>query len=119
MHVDVRQAEDVIVVELQGQLVSGIGDELLRDVMNELVAENWKKILLELSAVSRIDSAGIGELVASIRLAERLGTSVKLLKVTGKVRRVLELGKVLPLFSVYEEEEDALEAFRAVKASST
>jgi anti-sigma B factor antagonist len=111
MHVEVRQAEDVIIVDLRGQLVAGTGDELLRDVMNELVAESWKKILLNLSEVSRIDSAGIGELVASCRLAERLGTHVKLLHVRGRVRRVLELGRVLPLFEVYDDEEEALSHF--------
>ena len=45
MHVDVRKAEDVIIVDLSGRLIAGVGDVLLRDVMNELVAEDWKKIL--------------------------------------------------------------------------
>ncbi|RMH15871.1 MAG: anti-sigma factor antagonist [Acidobacteria bacterium] len=111
MHVDVRKADDVIIVDLDGQLVSGIGDELLRDVMNELLAEGWSKILINLSQVERIDSAGIGELVAGSRLATRFGTSVRLLQVTGRVRQVLELGQVLPLFHVYDNEEEALAAF--------
>ena len=43
------------------------------DVVNELVAENWKKILLNLSGVSSVDSAGVGELVASQTLREVRG----------------------------------------------
>ncbi len=111
MHVEVRKKGDVIVVDLQGQLVAGTGDELLREVMDELVAEGWKKILLNLSQISRIDSAGIGELVASIRLAQRLGTSVKLLNLIGRVKKVLEIGRVLPLFEVYDDEATALDDF--------
>jgi anti-anti-sigma regulatory factor len=42
-------------------------------VVNELVAENWKKILLNLSGVSSVDSAGVGELVASQTLREVRG----------------------------------------------
>ncbi|HXK60487.1 MAG TPA: STAS domain-containing protein, partial [Acidobacteriota bacterium] len=76
MHVDVRNAEDVIIVDLSGRLVAGSGDVLLREVMNELVASGWKKVLLNLSEVDSIDSAGVGELVASIKKAERFGTTV-------------------------------------------
>ena len=36
-------SDDVIIVDLEGRLVMGVGDELLRDVMNELVAEGWTK----------------------------------------------------------------------------
>ena len=35
MRVDVRNVEDMIIVDLQGRLVSGTGDQLLREVMNE------------------------------------------------------------------------------------
>ena len=70
MHVEVRNLEDVILVDLEGRLVAGVGDQILRDVMNELIAEGWQKILLNLSGVSWIDSSGIGELVAGIRLAK-------------------------------------------------
>ncbi len=111
MRVDVRQAEDVIIVDLTGRLVSGTGDQLLREIMNELLAGNWTKILLNLSEVTKIDSAGIGELVASIKLAKRFDSRVKLLHVRGQIRDILELSQILPLLEVYESEQDAIAAF--------
>ena len=111
MRVDVRQAEDVIIVDLKGRLVSGTGDQLLREVMNELLAASWTKILLNLSEVTKIDSAGIGELVASIKLAERFSSRVKLLHVRGQIRDILELSQILPLLEIYASEESAIEAF--------
>ena len=111
MRVDVRQAEDVIIVDLQGRLVSGTGDQLLREVMNELLAASWTKILLNLSEVTKIDSAGIGELVASIKLAERFNSSVKLLHVRGQIRDILELSQILPLLDIYESEQSAIQEF--------
>ncbi len=114
MHVDVRKAaEDVIIVDLEGDLVAGTGDELLREIMGELLNSGWKKILINLSAVPRVDSAGIGELVGSIKLAARLGVSVRLLHVTGRVRDVLAFSQVLPLFNVYDDEAEAITAFDA------
>ena len=118
MRVDVRKTEDVIIVDLQGRLVSGTGDQLLRDIMNELLAASWTKILLNLSEVTKIDSAGIGELVASIKLAKRFDSAVKLLHVRGQIRDILELSQILPLLSVYDSEESALQAFEESNESS-
>ncbi|MEM8960172.1 MAG: STAS domain-containing protein [Acidobacteriota bacterium] len=111
MRVDVRKADDVLLVDLDGSLVAGVGDDLLRDVMNELVAEGWTKIVLNLSKVVRIDSAGIGELVGGIRLAGRFGTAVRLVHVEGQVRNVLEMSRVLPLLEVHTTEAEALAHF--------
>ncbi len=73
MKVDVRHLDDVIIVDLEGRLVMGVGDELLRDVINELVAEEWKKIVLNLRKVTIMDSSGIGELVSGWKLGRRFG----------------------------------------------
>ncbi len=117
MRVDVRQTEDVIIVDLAGRLVSGTGDQLLREVMNELLAASWTKILLNLSEVTKIDSAGIGELVASMKLAKRFGSRVKLLHVRGQIRDILELSQILPLLEIYEDEQTAISTFSEADAS--
>jgi len=113
MKVDVRKTGKVIIVDLDADLVAGVGDELLSQVMNELLAENWKKILLNLSKVSKIDSCGIGEIVAGIKLAKRFGSTVKLVNVGQKVRDVFDLTRILPLLDIHENETLALEAFGA------
>jgi anti-anti-sigma factor len=119
MQVDIRRSDDVIIVDLRGRLVSGVGDSILRDVMNELVAQGWKMILLNLSGVSWVDSAGIGELVASIKMASRFGISVKLLRIGDRVKHVLSISQILPLLDVYEDEEDALRELRAAASESS
>lgn len=117
MHVDIRQTDDVIIVDLQGRMVAGVGERMLRDVMNQLVAEGWKKILLNLSGVSWIDSAGIGELVASMKMASRFGVVVKLLRIGDRVKHVLSISQILPLLDVYEDEEEALKELRTAVAA--
>jgi anti-sigma B factor antagonist len=111
MKVDVRNVDDVIIVDLDGRLVLGVGDELLRDVMNELLAEDWKKIVLNLRKVTIMDSSGIGEVVASWKLAGRFGASVKLLRPGPQVQRTLRLTQLLPLLEVYDSEDEAVASF--------
>ncbi len=111
MKVDVRHVEDVIIVDLEGRLVMGVGDELLRDVMNEVIAEGWTKIVLNLRDVSIIDSSGIGEVVSSWKLAQRFGGKVKLLRPAPEVRRTLRLTQLLPLLEVFSDEKEAVSSF--------
>ena len=111
MKVDVRHVDDVIIVDLEGRLVMGVGDEILRDVVNELLAENWKKIVLNLREVSIMDSSGIGEVVSSWKLAQRFGASVKLLKPGPHIQRTLRLTPLLPLLEVFDDENAAVASF--------
>lgn len=113
MHVEVRKSEDVVIADLSGRLVAGVGDEILREVVNELLAEGWRKILLNLSEVTIIDSAGVGELVSSLKLAHGFGASLKLVRVTKRVKESLHLASLLPVFDVYEDEGAALRDFQA------
>jgi anti-sigma B factor antagonist len=116
MHVEVRKTGDVVIVDLQGRLLAGVGDEILRNVVNELLAEGWRKILLNLSEVTAIDSAGMGELVASHKICERFGAKLKLLNLHERVRKSLHLFQLLPVFEVYEEERVALRHYEEKKA---
>jgi anti-anti-sigma factor len=111
MHVELRQAGDVVVVDLKGRLTAGLGDQVLRDTLNELLEARHKKILVNLSEVSFIDSAGVGELVAGLRASQRAGATLKILNSSERVHSTLFLARLLPIFEVYQEEGDALHHF--------
>jgi anti-anti-sigma factor len=111
MHVEVRKQGDVVILDLQGKLTAGMGDELLRDTLDELLAESWKKILLNLSAVTFMDSAGVGELVAGLKKSKRQGAELKLLNAGEKVQSTLYIARLLPVFELYQDEREALAKF--------
>ncbi len=113
MHVDIRRNGDIVIVDLNGKLTAGLGDQILRETLDELLAENWKKILVNLSAVTFIDSAGVGELVSGLRTARRLGAELRLLSVNERVRATLFISRLLPIFQVYGDEAEAVAGFVA------
>ncbi len=113
MRTELRAEGDVAIVDLRGRLVAGEAVDSLHTVVNQLVAEDCKKILLNLSEVDWIDSSGIGELVGSIKLAERFSVVIKLLRIGDRVRHVLSISKLLPVLDVYEDEQEALASFES------
>jgi anti-sigma B factor antagonist len=111
MDVSVRERDGVVIVRLGGKLAAGVGDRQLHDLLDQLLGEQRKRILLDLSHVSGIDSSGVGELVAGLRVARELGAELKILKAPESVHRILDLTQVLPLFDVHDEEDAAVAAF--------
>jgi len=111
MHVELRKSGDVVIVDLVGKLSAGLGDQILRETIDELLGESWKKILLNLSQVSFMDSAGLGELVAGLKTARNLGCSLKILNASARVQQSLYISRLLPIFEIHEDEADALRSF--------
>ena len=111
MHVEIRKSQDVVVVDLSGKLAAGLGDQILRDTVDTLLADHWKKILLNLSEVSFMDSAGVGELASGLRRARKDGASLKLLNANQRVHSTLYIAKLLPIFELYSDEKEALGSF--------
>lgn len=111
MHIEVRKAGDVVIVDLSGKLSAGLGDQILHDTIDELLAESWKKILLNMSQVSFVDSAGLGELVAGLKTARNLGASLKILNASERVHSTLFITRLLPIFEIFQDEQEAVRSF--------
>jgi anti-sigma B factor antagonist len=116
MQIKTRKAGDVVILDLKGNLVRGVGDELLRDAVDRLLAERNGKLLINLSDVSFLDSSGIGELVASKKVADQLGCALKLMQLPERVKHTLKLSLILPLFETHASEEAALAAFGRLRS---
>jgi anti-sigma B factor antagonist len=102
---------DVAVVDVSGRVTLGEGSSAIRDAMRELTTKGTKKILLNLSAVTYLDSTGIGELVAGFTSAANAGGTVKLLGLTKHVKDVLMISRLYTVFEAYDDEATALASF--------
>jgi anti-sigma B factor antagonist len=113
MNIETRKKGDVVIVDFEGRLAVGVGDDLLPQLVEQLLTEGHRKILLNLSEMDYIDSNGLGELVQSLKTAKRHEASLRLLKPQDRVRKTLTLTNLLPMFSVYDTEAEALSSFSA------
>jgi anti-sigma B factor antagonist len=106
-----RQVGDITVIDVSGRITLGEGSSALRDTLRDLTAKGNKKILLNLSDVSYIDSSGIGELVSGFTSVSNQGGTLKLLGLTKRVKDLLQITKLYTVFDVHEDEAHAIRSF--------
>jgi anti-sigma B factor antagonist len=107
-----RQVDGVTVVDMSGRITLGEGSVILRETVKDLLAKGQKKILLNLGDVSYIDSSGIGELVSAFTSVRNQGGELKLLKLTKKVKDLLQITKLYTVFDIKDDEAVAVQAFK-------
>ena len=112
LNIKQRQAGDVAILDLDGEVRIGDSASSLRGAIRGLIAGGNQKILLNLAGVKYIDSSGIGELVSSYTAINKDGGQLKLLSLTQKLQDLLTITKLLTVFDAYDEEPEALSNFK-------
>jgi len=102
---------EVTVLTLAGRLVFDDGDALLRARVAELAAEGRTRIVLDLRQVTSIDSCGVGELVARLVSLRKRGGDIRLLHLSLRAHRVMDISKLLDVFATYDSEAAAVASF--------
>ena len=86
-------------LELQGSLRAPI-DGVLRSRVESLIDGGVRRVSLDLSGVSDIDAAGVGELMQIFTTVTTAGGALEIERMNPHVRRVLEVSGVLGLLDV-------------------
>jgi anti-sigma B factor antagonist len=102
--------DGVIVVYCRGPIIFGEESNALRALVKDLLNKSCE-IVIDLGGVTYIDSGGLGTLVALYLSARKVGGSVKLASVRGHAYEVLQITKLLTIFEVFPEVQNAIASF--------
>lgn len=111
MQIQKRTVSGITILDLNGKLVLGVGDYVLRMAVREALEAGQKKILLHMAAVTYVDSSGLGEMISSYTTTSNQGGKLKLLRPTQKLNDLLMITKLITVFEVYEDEAEAVKSF--------
>ena len=98
---DVDVTGDVVLIRLHGKLTMGVTN-LLHARVKKLIPEH-KRIVLDLSDLSHMDSSGLGTLVGLFVSARSAGCSLELINLSHGIQKVLSLTNLLSVFTVVGE----------------
>lgn len=110
MEVLVREVGAIAIIELAGEIDIYNCSEI-KKIIDAYIARGIMKVIVDMGKVSYIDSSTIGVLLSELKRLEEQGGGLRLLNVKGAPRNVLEMARLEGVFSVYEDEQKALESF--------
>jgi anti-sigma B factor antagonist len=112
LKMDTLLADGVTIVACSGRIVFGEESSGLRESLKKLLTTT-KRIILNLSGVSYIDSGGLGTLVGVYSSARAAGADIKLTGLGPRLRDVLAITKLATVFEVYDTDQQAIAAYKA------
>jgi anti-sigma B factor antagonist len=92
---------------LSDVMIAQIGQELIK-----LADQANGKLLLDFSGVAFMSSAMIGKIVLLNKKCQANKTKVKLCGISPTIREVFEITRLDKVFTIYDDETAALEAFK-------
>jgi anti-sigma B factor antagonist len=105
-------AAGVTVLDVSGRLVFSGGDEsVLRHEVTTRIGAGDRKLLVDLTNVTYIDSGGVGSLVTAYLHTVRRGGQLKLICPNDRVCRVLKITQLTSVLDVFDNEMEALSSF--------
>jgi len=114
LQISIRESDDVSILDLRGRATIDAGEsELLERRLQKLVANGARKLLLNLTDLTRVDSSGIGVIVGTCVSLRRQGGDLRMLCPSGPVLEVFRVLHLLEAIPSFQDEPQALASFRS------
>ena len=113
-----RVSGDITIIDLHGRCTLGDETEILDRELKKSIEGGCRKLLLNLTELSQIDSTGVSIIVAGYVSLKRQKGEVKLLHPTGRVQTVLAITHLLQVIPNFDEEDKAVASFSATRSAT-
>lgn len=111
LDLETRAIDDVTVLYCRGRFTYRDEATAFSQKIAELLP-NARRVVVELSGVEVVDSAGLGELVVVHMWIRASGCALKLAGANARIQHLLELTNLLSVFDVHPTLDDALLSFQ-------
>jgi len=111
LHIEERENEGIVILDLKGPLTLGHGDVELRDRLAALHESGKVNIILNLKDVTEIDSTGLGTLVFGLARLRKAGGRLALANVNRSHLKLFLLTRLAIAFEFFDDEHDAVDSF--------
>lgn len=110
MKIREEKSNDVVICILEGEININNSPEL-RKAFEAIIKRNDKKVLVDFSAVSYIDSSGLATLIEMLQRLKKIGGSMRFSNMDQKIKNIFEVTKLHKLFEIFDTRELALKDF--------
>ena len=107
LRVETEARDDHALVTATGEIDAATADSVA-EAVSAALANGHKRVLLDFTDVTFIDSTGLGVLVKSHRAAEATGATFAVVHPTPQTRKLIRVLGLDQLLHVYDSHEEAL-----------
>ncbi len=107
LNMDFLEEDEKLVIIVKGDIDAYHSADFKKAVREKMGEFSGTKVVLDLSNVSYIDSAGLGSLVAMLKDARNSGKSFLLASLKPNVKRIFEMTRLDKVFRIVDTPEEA------------
>lgn len=112
LQIETRQVgPDITVLTFTGKITLGRESQRIEMLVRDLLAQNQKKLVFDLSGVGYIDSTGLGILTFCSASAAEAGGALRVAGASGIADRLFKITKLDQILNFYPNVEAACESF--------
>jgi len=111
MNLTTRKHNEVLILYPEGKITLGDGDQELGEAVRTSLANGERKILINFSKVSYLDSSGVGELVGCYTSIKNRGGELRICGMNARIFNLITMTSLHSVFDVKDTEAEAIAAF--------
>ena len=111
MEIKIQEDGEITVLKIKGNIVGAPLSIRLSQSIYDLVENGKNKLVLDLSKVNWMNSAGIGLIVGGLTTLRNNGGDLKLACPSGKVKNLFDLTNISAIMGVFKSVKDAKQSF--------
>lgn len=108
MEISARRLENTTIFDVVGDIDLANSPAVRKALLAEIREKKIPRVIMNLQSVKYIDSSGIASLVEGLKASRDLQVRFILYGLSKSAREVLQLSRLIKLFEIYENEEQAL-----------
>lgn len=114
LQIERKQVEpDIIVLELTGKITLGRESQRLEALVKDLLQQNVRKLIFDLTAVDYVDSSGMGIVAFCYGAMREAGGQFRVAGAGGKVQNLFKITRLDTVLPVYPTVAAACEGLTA------
>ena len=102
---------DIAILEMTGRIAMGSDSQRIEWGLAELLKENIKRVIFDLTKVTFLDSSGIGILMMCHAKLKKAGGALHIAGAQGMVEETIEITSLNKIVPIYPSAAEAAQAF--------
>jgi anti-anti-sigma factor len=111
MQMTQKNSGDVLILYPEGKITFGDGDQELGEAIRTQLEKGVRKIVIDFSKVSYLDSSGVGELVGCYTSIKNKSGELRVCGMNSKIFGLMKMTSLHSVFEVRDTEAEALADF--------